>query len=363
MSPLIKGPSGSGKSVTTERTLRLFPEDAKYVLTAASSRALVYGEEPISHKILVIYEATPLNAQDEGMFAMLVRTLISEGRIVYETTVKDEASGRFTVERIVRDGPVALVVTTTASSIHAENETRMLSLQTDASAEQTRRIMAELAREATAGGRDEPDLAAWHALQAWIALGPTRVMIPYAEQLAGLTRPTMVRYRRDFGALLNLVAAHALLHQATRAVDAQGRVVATVADYAAIRPLLAAGMEEAAGKAPSENARRVVEAIAALLAAPSSPDPPAGRLGRRAAIRSTGKDVTISARALGERLGLDDMTALRAVRAAIDAGYLVNQETRPRVPMRLAMGTRKLAEPDDSTLPTAEALAASWLPH
>ena len=76
------------------------------------------------------------------MFAMLVRTLISEGRIVYETTVKDEATGRFTVERIVREGPVALVVTTTASSIHAENETRMLSLQTDASPEQTRRVMA-----------------------------------------------------------------------------------------------------------------------------------------------------------------------------------------------------------------------------
>ena len=66
---------------------------------------------------------------------------------------------------------------------------------------------------------------------------------------------------------------------------------------------------------------------------------------------------------LGERLGLDDMTALRTVRDAIDAGYLVNHETRPRMPMRLAMGARKLAEPDDSTLPTAEALAASWLPH
>ena len=66
VSPLIKGPSGSGKSVTTERTLRLFPEDAKYVLTAASSRALVYGEEPISHKVLVIYEATPLNIAGRG---------------------------------------------------------------------------------------------------------------------------------------------------------------------------------------------------------------------------------------------------------------------------------------------------------
>src|SRR5207244_3847504 len=121
---------------------------AKYVLTAASSRALVYGEEPISHKSMVIYEATPLDARDEGMFAMLVRTLISEGRIVYETTVKDETTGRFAVERIVRDGPVALVVTTTATSIHAENETRMLSLQTDASSAQTRRVMEALAREA-----------------------------------------------------------------------------------------------------------------------------------------------------------------------------------------------------------------------
>jgi hypothetical protein len=30
--------------------------------------------------------------------------------------------------------------------------------------------------------------------------------------------------------------------------------------------------------------------------------------------------------------------------------------------MQLVMGARKLAEPDDATLPTAEALAASCLP-
>jgi hypothetical protein len=64
---------------------------------------------------------------------------------------------------------------------------------------------------------------------------------------------------------------------------------------------------------------------------------------------------------LGERLGLDDVTALRAVRAAIDAGYLVNNEARPRAPMRLAMGARGLAEPDGSILPTPEAVAASLL--
>jgi hypothetical protein len=58
---------------------------------------------------------------------------------------------------------------------------------------------------------------------------------------------------------------------------------------------------------------------------------------------------------LGERLGLDDVTALRAVRAAIDAGYLVNNEARPRAPMRLALGARGLAEPDDGFLPTPEA--------
>ena len=53
----IKGPSASGKSWAIERVLDFFPEEAYYLLTAMSERALAYGTEPLSHRFLVLFEA------------------------------------------------------------------------------------------------------------------------------------------------------------------------------------------------------------------------------------------------------------------------------------------------------------------
>ena len=124
---LAKGASSGGKSFTTTRTLELIGPDFVNHLTSSSALSLVYDDRPLAHTVLFIYEANQLQADENSMFAMLVRTLISEGRIVHQTTVEDPDSptGR-RVERIVREGPIALVVTTTGE-LHAENETRMLS--------------------------------------------------------------------------------------------------------------------------------------------------------------------------------------------------------------------------------------------
>ena len=73
------------------------------------------------------------------------------------------------------------------------------------------------------------------ALQTWLATGPTRVVIPFAGQLAQLVPPVAVRLRRDFKTVLVLIRAHALLHQASRLKDETGRVIATIEDYTAVR--------------------------------------------------------------------------------------------------------------------------------
>src|ERR671911_3056102 len=53
----LKGPSSGGKSYLTEQVLRFFPKSTFYSLTAMSEKALAYSEEPLSHRILVIFEA------------------------------------------------------------------------------------------------------------------------------------------------------------------------------------------------------------------------------------------------------------------------------------------------------------------
>jgi hypothetical protein len=75
-------------------------------------------------------------------------------------------------------------------------------------------------------------------MQVWLATGERRVTIPFAPMLAGLIPPVAVRLRRDFKLLLTLIRAHALLHRATRDRDDQGRIIAAVADYAAVRVLV-----------------------------------------------------------------------------------------------------------------------------
>jgi hypothetical protein len=117
-----------------------------------------------------------------------------------------------------REGPTGLIVTTTLPRLHPENETRLLSLTVTDTQDQTRSVLAALAEERAAEG---PNLEEWRALQEWLEAGERRVTVPFAGQLAALVPPIAVRLRRDFGAVLNLVRAHAILHRASRERDTE----------------------------------------------------------------------------------------------------------------------------------------------
>ena len=296
---------------------------------------MVYDDRPLAHTVLFINEANQLQADENSMFSMLVRTLISEGRIVHQTTVEDPDSptGR-RVERIVREGPIALVVTTTGE-LHAENETRMLSWHVGESREQTGAVMAGLAAHAAGAVVAPADLAVWHDLQRWIALGPNDAVIPFAQQIAAQIKPLMVRFRRDVGSLFNFIKASALLHQAQRQVDAQGRVVATVADYELAYPIFSKVMAQSSGKSVPDNVREVVKLIAER-AGSAATKPTKGKFQRTAAA-GPGSEVVISSEQIGTATGIGKSAAYRAVLAALDLGFLTNNETRRGKPFRLVL--------------------------
>ena len=349
INPLLKGASGGGKTITATRTLDLIGTDFVNYLTSSSALSLVYDDRPLAHTVLVIYEANQLQADENSMFSMLLRTLISEGRIVHQTTVEDPGSqtGR-RVERIVREGPIALVITTTGE-LHAENETRMLSFHISESQAQTRSVIHSLASRA-AGTADAPaDLAVWHDLQRWIALGPNDVVVPFAPQIAEKIQPLMVRFRRDVGALFNFIKASAILHQAQRKVDAHGRVVATLADYAVAYPIFSKVLAQTSGRSVTDNVRAVVDLITAR-AAPLAAKATGGKFSRTGATGAS-SEVELSSEQIGIATGLGKSAAYRAVRSAIDLGFLLNNETRPRKPYRLVV-----RQPIDQA-------AAALLPH
>ena len=109
VSVAIKGPSSGGKSLSTELVLKLFPPSAFYALTAMSDRALAYSNEPLKHRHLVICEAAGMSAD---FATYLIRSLLSEGRLRYETVEKTKVG--LMPKIIEREGPTGLLVTTTA---------------------------------------------------------------------------------------------------------------------------------------------------------------------------------------------------------------------------------------------------------
>ena len=237
INPAVKGASSAGKTFTTTRTLELIGPDYVHYLTSSSALSLVYDDRPLAHTVLVVFEANQLQADENSTYAMLLRGLLSEGRIVHQTTVEDPNSrtGR-RVERIVREGPISLFITTTGD-LHAEQETRMLPFHVSESQEQTRGVIDSLASRVAGDTAASSDLSAWHDLQRWIAYGPNDAIIPFARQIASKIPPAMVRFRRDVGSLFSFIKASAILHQAQRQKDSQGRVIATIADYALAYPI------------------------------------------------------------------------------------------------------------------------------
>ena len=293
-----------------------------------SEHALIYSNEPLKHRMLVFYEASGMAGD---LQTYLVRTLLSEGRLRYETVYKN-----LEPRLIEREGPTGAIITTTEVNLHPENETRLISVTVDDSADQTAAVMRSAAGRYERADEDESVFKPWHELQAWLELGDRAVLVPYAAELAARIPPVATRLRRDFPCLLTLIEAHALLHQAHRERDAQGRIVASLEDYRVVRELVVDLFAEAAGKTVSETVKETVGCVGDLL-----------RPGQSGQV---GLSYSVSVRQVADKLGLDISTASRRVKKALAGGYLENLETGRGRPYKLRLGA---LIPDDVTiLPT-----------
>ena len=129
--------------------------------------------------------------------------------------------------------------------------------------------------------------------------------------------PVAVRLRRDFKTVLTLIRAHALLHQASRQKDADGCLKAEIADYAAVRELVADLVAEGADATIKPEVRETVKAVTDLLA---------------------GGKAEVMQADIKKALKLDKSAVSRRVTVAVDAGVLRNLEDRKGRPARLVLG-------------------------
>ena len=161
--------------------------------------------------------------------AYALKLLQSEGALTIASTGKDPQSGKLVTHTYRVEGPVQLMLTTTALTLDEELANRALVLTVDESAAQTRAIHQRQREARTLEGllaRSERQalLRRWQNAQR--LLEPIAVVNPYAPTLAFGDART--RARRDHEKYLTLIDAVALLHQHQREVKTvlhRGQVV------------------------------------------------------------------------------------------------------------------------------------------
>ncbi len=296
VSVALKGPSSGGKSFVLDRVMAHFPAEATLKLSGMSEKALVYLSEDLAHRHIVLAEAAGAAGR---MKKYIVRTLLSEGQIVWHAV--ERMKGGAVTRMLRKQGPTGLILTTTRLIEESETETRLLTLSSNESGEQTRKIFRAVSRGQSGLEAEE----VWPALQTWLGAGERWVVIPFAGELADLCAAGAIRLRRDFSILLSLIEAHALLHRQTRARDALGCIVAEARDYDMVRALVGDILAEAAQAAVPRLVRKTVEAV-----------------------RKISDEWDRSVMAVARVLKVNQSTATRRCQAAVQAGFIVNERKR-----------------------------------
>jgi hypothetical protein len=153
-----------------------------------------------------------------------LKLLQSEGELTIASTGKDPQTGNLVTQQYRVEGPVALMVTTTARDIDEELMNRCLVLSVDEGREQTRAIHQLQRDKRTLQGliarRDKEALITLQQ-NAQRLLKPLAILNPYAQYLTFPDQTT--RLRRDHEKYLTLIDTLAFLHQHQREVKTAQR--------------------------------------------------------------------------------------------------------------------------------------------
>jgi DNA primase catalytic core len=211
----IQSSSAAGKSSLMDAVLAFVPEEERIKYSAMTGQSLFYmGQTELQHKVLAIVE-------EEGAShaAYALKLLQSEGELTIASTGKDAVTGNLETREYRVEGPVMIMLTTTAIDLDEELLNRCLVLSVDESRTQTQAIHARQRAHRTLDGlvanTERHALRTLHQ-HAQRLLQPLAVVNPYAQQLTFVSEQT--RTRRDHEKYLTLIDTIALLHQHQRPI-------------------------------------------------------------------------------------------------------------------------------------------------
>jgi DNA primase catalytic core len=212
---VIQSSSAAGKTSLMDGVLSLMPEEHVVQFSAMTGQSLFYmGESDLKHKVLAVVEE---RGAERASYAL--KLLQSEGELTIASTGKDPVTGKLVTMSYRVEGPVTLILTTTAIEIDEELLNRCIVLTVDEGREQTRAIH-ELQRTAqTLDGllaRQDRDRIRRVHRNAQRLLRPMLVVNPFAPELKFADHVT--RTRRDHMKYLTIIRAVTLLLQYQRPV-------------------------------------------------------------------------------------------------------------------------------------------------
>jgi DNA primase catalytic core len=265
---IVQSASAAGKTTLMDAVLSFFPEEERIKYSAMTGQSLYYlGETNLKHKILAIVEES---GAEKASYAL--KLLQSEGELMIASTGKDPQTGRMETQEYRVEGPVMIMLTTTAIDLDEELQNRCLTLAVDESPEQTARIHTLQRERRTLAGivaKAERTELLRVLKNAQRLLAPVEVLNPFAPELTFPAQRT--RNRRDHEKYLTLIDAIALLHQHQRSRGRQemaGRVLeyvqVTLDDIALANELAPEVLGRSLDELPPQT-RRLLDYVRALV--------------------------------------------------------------------------------------------------
>jgi hypothetical protein len=328
------GSPQTGKSYGNDLVMSLHPDEVVLRYVATSPKAIIFDPRSIEHKVIFYVQANSLPgasgiskggiSDEASAVAAYFLTLMQDGTATYTITEKDKATNAMVAVERVKPGP-AVVITTTVKRIAGEEmDSRCFPIDFPEDTGQKREALkkqAEMHRTRHANRQVlEKARPEFHAFQRYVqAMAPVDVFIPFMDALAHLLALDD-RVLRDSQMLYSWIKAHAILCQGHRTRDAQGYIVAELADYEAVLRLMNEENRYAAAKTGMRLAdRELVEAIEDLL-------------------KET-KQKAVTQKMIADRLEIGQPTVSKRMKRALQQGWVVDildDPTLPREPRERA---------------------------
>ncbi|HOS45992.1 MAG TPA: CHC2 zinc finger domain-containing protein [Paludibacter sp.] len=258
------GHFGAGKSYCLTMCTQIYPDNAYYMITNGSAKSLYYLQGGLKNKCLIVTEGFQFqenNAADSEL-VYSIRSLISEGRVSYNTVEKDDNGKLITVDKKL-EGPTSFITTTIMENLEPQLEDRLFTIHPDEGIQQTKNIITMTAnqRAGTFAGLDDKTIETWRHYHS--LLKPVAVVIPFADKIAQhINKNDIVPMstRRAFKRVLIVIQSVACAYQYQRSKDDQGRLIADHCDYWMALQIVMESFRENMG-APDEKTEARIEFI------------------------------------------------------------------------------------------------------